>query len=96
MQALVDGRLSALVGGHFTLGGWALVELHDVEQGVDLNHYGGRDRQIPLLQLIDKAHARQMLAMGTSPDYGVNFRKLSAKGQPASYRYPFTLQTLMR
>jgi ABC-type sugar transport system substrate-binding protein len=96
LQALVDGRLSALVGGHFTLGGWALVELHDVEQGVELNHYGGRDRQIPLLQLIDKPHARQMLAMGKSPHYGVNFRKLSAKGQPDSYRYPFTLQTLMR
>ncbi|WP_454564160.1 ABC transporter substrate-binding protein [Pseudomonas sp. AIG] len=96
LQALVDGRLSALVGGHFTLGGWALVELHDVEQGVELNHYGGRDRQIPLLQLIDIPHARQMLAMGKSPDYGVNFRKLSAKGRPDSYRYPFTLQTLMR
>ncbi len=96
LQALVDGRLSALVGGHFTLGGWALVELHDVEQGVELDRYGGRDRQIPLLQLIDKPHARQMLAMGKSPNYGVNFRKLSAKGQPASYRYPFTLQTLMR
>jgi hypothetical protein len=78
------------------LGGWALVELHDVEQGVELNHYGGRDRQIPLLQLIDIPHARQMLAMGKSPDYGVNFRKLSAKGRPDSYRYPFTLQTLMR
>ncbi|MGN4049349.1 ABC transporter substrate-binding protein [Pseudomonas sp. SM4] len=96
LQALVDGRLSALVGGHFTLGGWALVELHDVEQGVDLNRYGGRDRQIPLLQLIDSAHARKLLAMGESPNYGVNFRKLSAKDRPASYRYPFNLQTLMR
>ncbi|WNZ86813.1 ABC transporter substrate-binding protein [Pseudomonas sp. P108] len=96
LQALVDGRLSALVGGHFTLGGWALVEVHDVAQGVELDRYGGRDRQIPLLQLIDKQHARQMLAMGKSPDYGVNFRKLSAKGQPDSYRYPFNLQTLMR
>ncbi|WP_242207222.1 MULTISPECIES: ABC transporter substrate-binding protein [unclassified Pseudomonas] len=96
LQALVDGRLSALVGGHFTLGGWALVELHDVAQGVELDRYGGRDRQIPLLQLIDKRHARQMLAMGKSPNYGVNFRKLSAKGQPDSYRYPFSLQTLMR
>jgi hypothetical protein len=37
-----------------------------------------------------------MLAMGDSPDYGVNFRKLSAKGRPDSYRYPFNLQTLMR
>lgn len=95
LQAVIDGRLSALVGGHFTLGGWALVELHDYQQGVDLNQYGGRDRQIPLLQLIDKHHARQMLAMGNTPNYGVSFRKLSAKGRPSSYRYPFTLQTLM-
>ncbi|MDI2142567.1 MULTISPECIES: ABC transporter substrate-binding protein [unclassified Pseudomonas] len=95
LQAVVDGRLSALLGGHFTLGGWALVELHDYEQGVDLNQYGGRDRQVPLLQLIDKKHAQQMLDMGASPDYGVHFRKLSAKGRPASYRYPFNLQTLM-
>jgi len=95
LQAVIDGRLSALVGGHFTLGGWALVELHDYDQGVDLARYGGRDRQVPLLQLIDKHQARQILAMGSAPGYGVSFRKLSAKGRPASYRYPFELQTLM-
>ncbi|MNU05814.1 hypothetical protein D3C72_2507580 [compost metagenome] len=63
---------------------------------MDLDHYGGRDRRIPLLQLIDKAQARRLLAMGESPAYGVNFRRLSAKGRPTSYRYPFSLQTLMR
>lgn len=96
LQAKVQGRLTALIGGHFTLGGWALVELHDIDRGVDLNRYGGRDRQVPLLQLIDTATARRMLAMGNAPDYGVDFRKMSAKGRPAGYRYPFTLQTLMR
>lgn len=96
LQATVDGRISVLLGGHFTLGGWALVELHDLDQGVDLRQYGGRDQQIPLLQLIDKAQAKRLLAMGASPDYGVNFRRLSAKGRPTSYRYPFSLQTLMR
>lgn len=96
LQAKVDGRMSVLLGGHFTLGGWALVELHDYEQGVDLDQYGGRDRLIPILQLIDKGDARRLLSMRASPDYGVNFRRLSAKGRPASYRYPFSLQTLMR
>ncbi|VVP26518.1 ABC transporter substrate-binding protein [Pseudomonas fluorescens] len=96
LQAKVDGTLSVLLGGHFTLGGWALVQLHDVEQGVDVSQYGGRDRQIPLLQLIDKTQARQMLSMGAASDYGVDFRRLSAKGRPTSYRYPFSLQTLMR
>lgn len=95
LEALIDGRLSVLLGGHFTLGGWALVELHDYDQGVDVSRYGGRDRQIRLLQLIDKAQAKRLLAMGDTPDFGVNFRHLSAKGRPASYRYPFSLQALM-
>lgn len=95
LQARLDGRLSVLVGGHFSLGGWALVELHDIDQGVPVERYGGRDRQVPLLQLIDRAQAKRLLAMVGSEDYGVDFRSLSAKGRPFSYRYPFSLQTLM-
>ncbi|UVK96784.1 ABC transporter substrate-binding protein [Pseudomonas sp. B21-048] len=95
LQALLDGLLSVLLGGHFTLGGWALVQLHDYDQGVDVSQYGGRDRQIPLLQLIDRAQAKRLLALSTTQDYGVDFQKLSAKGRPTSYRYPFSLQTLM-
>ncbi|MBV7565643.1 MULTISPECIES: ABC transporter substrate-binding protein [unclassified Pseudomonas] len=95
LQALLDRRLSVLLGGHFSLGGWALVQLHDYDEGVDISQYGGRDRQIPLLQLIDRAQARRLLAMGATQDFGVDFHKLSAKGRPASWRYPFTLQTLM-
>jgi ABC-type sugar transport system substrate-binding protein len=95
LQALLDNRLSVLLGGHFSLGGWALVELHDDDEGVDISRYGGRDRQVPLLQLINRAQARRLLAMSRSEDFGVDFHKLSAKGRPASYRYPFNLQTLM-
>jgi ABC-type sugar transport system substrate-binding protein len=95
LQALLDNRLSVLLGGHFSLGGWALVELHDHDQGIDISQYGGRDRQIPLLQLINRTQAKRLLAMSRTQDYGVDFHKLSAKGRPASYRYPFSLQTLM-
>jgi ABC-type sugar transport system substrate-binding protein len=95
LQALLDNRLSVLLGGHFTLGGWALVELHDYDQGVDISQYGGRDRQLPLLQLINRAHAKQLLALGSAQNFGVDFHQLSAKGRPASYRYPFSLQILM-
>jgi ABC-type sugar transport system substrate-binding protein len=95
LQALLDNRLSVLLGGHFTLGGWALVQLHDYDEGVDVSQYGGRDRQIPLLELIDRNQARRLLAPGIAKDFGVDFHKLSAKGRPTSWRYPFTLQTLM-
>lgn len=96
LRALLDKRLSVLLGGHFSLGGWALVQLHDYDQGVDVSQYGGRDRQIPLLQVIDRAQARRLLAMGSAQNFGVDFHKLSARGRPISYRYPFSLQTLMR
>ncbi|WP_433735452.1 ABC transporter substrate-binding protein [Pseudomonas putida] len=95
LHALLDNRLSVLLGGHFSLGGWALVQLHDYDDGVDVSQYGGRDRQIPLLQLIDRVQAKRLLTMGTAADFGVDFHKLSAKGRPTSYRYPFSLQTLM-
>lgn len=95
LQALLDGRLSVLVGGHFSLGGWALVQLYDYDQGVDFRRYGGRDRQARLLQLMSRPLAQRLLALGSSPQYGVDFRSFSAKGRPLSYRYPFSLQTLM-
>ncbi|MNW20107.1 hypothetical protein D3C71_2203500 [compost metagenome] len=62
---------------------------------MDVSQYGGRDRQIPLLQLINHAQAKRLLALSATQDYDVDFRKLSAKGRPTSYRYPFSLQALM-
>jgi ABC-type sugar transport system substrate-binding protein len=91
LRARLDGRLTTLVAGHFTLGGWALVLISDDAKGVDLAAHGGRDRQAALFQLIDGVQAQQLLG----PLPAVNFRALSAKGKPESYRYPFSLQLLL-
>jgi ABC-type sugar transport system substrate-binding protein len=92
LQARRDGRLSSLVAGHFTVGGWAMVLINDDAKGVDIGAYGGRDRQLALFQLIDAGQVRRLLG----PTPSVNFRALSAQGKPASYRYPFSLQLLLR
>ncbi|WWF47458.1 ABC transporter substrate-binding protein [Pseudomonas trivialis] len=92
LQARLDGRLTTLVAGHFTLGGWAMVLINDHAKGVDLDAHGGRDRQAALFQLIDANQARRLLG----PPTAVDFRALSAVGKPASYRYPFSLQLLLR
>lgn len=92
LSARLDGRLTTLVAGHFTLGGWAMVLIYDDANGVDLGAHGGRDRQVPLFQLISRAQAQRLL----EPMPAVNFRALSAKGKPASYRYPFSLQQVLR
>ncbi|WP_017479945.1 ABC transporter substrate-binding protein [Pseudomonas sp. PAMC 26793] len=95
LQARLDGRVSALVAGHFTVGGWAMVLLHDDALGLDITRYGGRERREVLFQLIDPAAAARLLQINASQDYRVDFRALSAEGKPASYRYPFSLQLLM-
>ncbi|MGB3123802.1 MAG: ABC transporter substrate-binding protein [Pseudomonas sp.] len=92
LKARLDGRLTTLVAGHFTLGGWAMVLINDDAKGVDIGAYGGRDRQEALFQLIDAEQAQRLL--GPAPS--VDFRALSAVGKPASYRYPFSLQLLLR
>ncbi|NCE86726.1 ABC transporter substrate-binding protein [Pseudomonas sp. Q1] len=92
LNARLDGRLTTLVAGHFTLGGWAMVLINDDAKGVDINAHGGRDRQEALFQLIDTAQARRLL----EPMAKVDFRALSAVDKPASYRYPFSLQLLLR
>jgi ABC-type sugar transport system substrate-binding protein len=92
LRERLNGRLSSLVAGHFTVGGWAMVLIHDDAKGVDIGAYGGRDRREALFQLIDAAQARRLL--GPTPT--VNFRALSAMGKPASYRYPFSMQLLLR
>lgn len=96
LEALLDGRLSALAAGHFTLGGWALVLVHDYALGLDMARHGGPHWQMGLFQLLDKRQAKRLLAARANQDYGINFRALSAKGKPDSYRYPFDLQLLMR
>ncbi|KRP48308.1 LacI family transcriptional regulator [Pseudomonas libanensis] len=92
LQARMNGRLTTLVAGHFTLGGWAMVLIHDDAKGVDIGTYGGRDRQQALFQLIDTPLAQRL----SGPLAAVDFRALSAVGKPEAYLYPFSLQLLLR
>lgn len=96
LQARLQGRISALVAGHFTVGGWAMVLLHDDAKGVDIQRHGGRERQVKLFQLIDGPQAQRLLDKRGHEGDGVNFRELSAQGKPAAYQYPFSLQMLLK
>ncbi|KAF1030853.1 MAG: Ribose import binding protein RbsB [Pseudomonas sp.] len=95
LSALLDGRLSAVVAGHFTVGGWAMVLLHDDANGVDIRRHGGLARQESLFQLIDAAQAKRLQHINAHQDYGVDFSALSAQGKPDGYRYPFSLELLL-
>ncbi len=89
LRARLDGRLSVLMGGHFSLGGWAMVMLNDDAHGLPFGRDGLRDYSLPVLQSIDQAKAGQWLKRLELADYGVDFKAYSAIGRTAGYQYPF-------
>ncbi|MFK0087987.1 ABC transporter substrate-binding protein [Pseudomonas sp. NPDC090755] len=89
LQARIDGRLSVLLGGHFSLGGWAMVLLHDDALKLPITRDGRHAFQVPVLQVIDAARAQRWLKLQGKVDYGLDFRHFSAQGQGTDYRYPF-------
>jgi ABC-type sugar transport system substrate-binding protein len=95
LQALLNGSLSVAVGGHFTLGGWAMVMLHDydLQQARDRRYLGVR--QLDLQQLISPHDAERLLQASRNDDYGVNFRSFSLQGKASPTAYAFSLKSIL-
>jgi ABC-type sugar transport system substrate-binding protein len=97
MEARASGRLSVLVTGHFLAGGWAMVMLHDLSLGVDLDRFGGRFRREALFTPLDQRQARRFLEVfgeGRMPP--LDFRRFSLADRPAADGYQFSLVSLLK
>ncbi len=95
LQARIDGKLCVLVGGHFTLGGWAMVMLHDYHAGLDFAARGGKDRVDQLFSLLDAKQAAYLKKRLKVPGYGLNFRQFSAVYHPQIKDYGFSIKPLL-
>ncbi|CAK16155.1 ABC transporter substrate-binding protein [Pseudomonas entomophila] len=91
LRARIDGRLGVLMGGHFTMGGWAMVMLHDDALGLAVDRDGQQKHQVPSLQLIDVDKARRWLRLLDQDGHGIDFHRYSAEGRAADFRYPFLM-----
>ncbi|HLD66508.1 MAG TPA: ABC transporter substrate-binding protein [Pseudomonas sp.] len=96
LQARVEGRVSALVGGHFTLGAWAMVLLHDYHAGHDFARHGGKDQVAPLFRLLDAKQAAHLAKRLEQPGYGLDFRRYSLVNRPRLQNYSFSIDALLR
>lgn len=91
LQARVQGRISALAGGHFTLAAWGLVMLYDYHHGKDFRR-DGRDVVLPLFELLDEERAQRFLARFGDEDFsGIDFRQFSKHLNPQQRNYQFSL-----
>ena len=95
LQARIDGKICVLVGGHFTLGGWAMVMLHDYHAGIDFAERGGKDRVDQLFSLLDAEQAARLQQRIRRKGYGLDFRQFSALYRPQLKDYGFSSQPLL-
>ncbi len=97
LQARIDGRLEILVSGQFTIGGWALVMLHDYENGVDFAKHGGKDRTLTMYVSLNETQAANLAKRVAGTDnFGVDFRRYTLKNQPTLRDYAFSLRPLLQ
>ncbi len=97
MQALRDGRLSALASGHFSTGGWAMVMLYDYHHKQDFAAVGPLERVEPLFVMLTPAQAGRFLewqAQGRMS--GLDFRAFSRAHNPRLRDYRFSILPFLK
>lgn len=92
LAQLRGGQLSALAGGHFLAGAWAMVLLFDYHQGVDFIDEG-LELERPMFHLFDAQSSRQIEQIMAEP--ALDFRPFSKHQHPQLRRYDFNLQRLL-
>ncbi|WXL24031.1 ABC transporter substrate-binding protein [Ectopseudomonas mendocina] len=94
-KARINNQISALTSGHFSLGAWAVVMLHDYHAGKDFAERGGKDRVDDLFTLVDEKQAAQLMRHMKMPGYGLNFKNFSAVYKPQIKDYQFSIEDML-
>lgn len=96
LAALGDGTLSALAGGHFIAGAWALVLLYDYHHGRDFADEG-LELARPMFTLFDTRSAARFNQRYHDLDFSrVDFRRYSKVLNPQLSRYNFDFKQLLQ
>jgi hypothetical protein len=88
LNAVKSGRLTALAGGHFIAGAWALVMLYDYHHGRDFADEGLELNRSMFAQF-DAVLADRYLERFGRGFQGVDFRRFSKVLNPKLKRYDF-------
>lgn len=95
MQAVIDGRMEALAGGHFMCGAWALVLLYDYAHGRDFADEG-LELVYPMFSLFDPPLARRFLERFKDGVPKMDFRAYSKAYNPKLKHYDFSFAQLLK
>lgn len=97
MEAVKSGRLTALAGGHFMLGAFALVMIHDHHRGVDFARDEGLAVETSMFMLFGPRDVDVFLARYGDDRYdSIDFKRFSKWHNPRLKRYDFNVRQLLR
>ena len=94
-QARLVGEVEALTAGHFTLGGWALLLVHDYHLGRDFADSIGVDVRADVFRLLDEEQVIHLHRRLDVPRLQVDFRRYSHALHAERAGYPFDLSPLL-
>jgi ABC-type sugar transport system substrate-binding protein len=96
LDAKADGRINVIVGGHFMIGGFAMVMLHDYDatDPASRKHLGAREARV--MQLVGPLDVSRIRQASRLDDYGIDVRAFSLLGKPPGSEYSFSLPSVPR
>jgi len=96
LDALRSGELSALAGGHFMLGAWALVLVYDHHHGWDFAPLEGLEMVQPMFTLFSPQQAARFTDLyGHGRFDAIDFKRFSKFHNPQLKRYNFAFEQLL-
>ena len=95
MEMLKSGRLTALAGGHFIAGAWALVLIHDYAKGKDFSSEGLELNQSMFTLFTPSEVERYQERFGQMNFDSIDFRRFSKIHNPQLQRYNFSFRPLL-
>lgn len=96
LEKIADGAMLASGGGHFMLGGWTLVLLHDYHRGRD---FAEEDVQLKMkiFDLIDNKNVHNYLFRFGDENWNkINFDSFSKVLNPSLQTYDFSLSKILK
>jgi len=95
LERILDGKITASLGGHFMQGGWAMVMIHDYHKGADFIDLG-TEFTAPMA-IIDRSNVTQYLNILGGQNWNrIDFTQF-VRGHPDNIeRYHFDLDTILK
>ena len=94
LQKIKNGDLTVSVGGHFMLGGWALVMIHDRHKGKDFIDLGLKIT-IPMGVITQKNVSTYLNAFGDENWEKINFQRFSRIKMKQKFKYNFSISNIL-